>query len=163
MSVGARCRFERIRYRYPEMIDIGPRNALSNGCWLWPSFPEEGVTRIKIGERNYFNRDVMLDACGLIEIGSNNMFGPGVYITDSDHVLNPGHPLADSPMIVGTVRIGDNCWLGARAMVLKNVELGSDCIVAAGAVVTKSFPAGSIIGGVPARIIRDRVPKQNEG
>lgn len=50
-------------------------------------------------------------------------------------------------------RLGNRCWIGAKAVILKDVELGDSCVVGAGAVVTKSFPAGSVIVGVPARIL----------
>lgn len=49
--------------------------------------------------------------------------------------------------------IGDGCWIGEGACILKGVELGENCVVGANAVVTKSFPAGSVLGGVPARRI----------
>jgi len=57
-------------------------------------------------------------------------------------------------MDIGKVKIGNHCWIGAGAIILKNVELGDGCVVGAGAVVTKSFPNGSVIAGVPARLIR---------
>jgi serine acetyltransferase len=51
--------------------------------------------------------------------------------------------------------IGNNCWIGANAVILPGVEIGDHTIVAAGAVVTKSFPEGDcIVGGVPARVIK---------
>lgn len=52
------------------------------------------------------------------------------------------------------VVIGDNCWIGAKVTVLDGVTIGSGCVIAAGAVVTSSFPENSIIGGVPARLLR---------
>jgi acetyltransferase-like isoleucine patch superfamily enzyme len=52
------------------------------------------------------------------------------------------------------VVIGNHCWIGAKAVILKDVVLGDYCVVAAGAVVTKSFSAGSVIGGVPAKLLR---------
>jgi acetyltransferase-like isoleucine patch superfamily enzyme len=110
--------------------------------------------RIKIGNNNYFNRNLMLDACGLIEIGNDNMIGPDVYITDSNHKFGPGLDPHQLPMDVGHVKIGNRCWIGAKAVILKNVELGDGCVVAAGAVVTKSFPAGSVIAGVPAKLLK---------
>jgi acetyltransferase-like isoleucine patch superfamily enzyme len=154
VSIGKPCRIERIRLRRPTQISIGDGNAFSEGCWLWPlDAPFEGV-RIRIGNHNYFNRDVMIDACGRIEIGSYNMFGPRVYITDSNHTMLPGMYVTDCPMDVGTVVIGNGCWIGAHAVILKGVTLGDHCIVAAGAVVTRSFPAGSVIAGVPARLLK---------
>jgi acetyltransferase-like isoleucine patch superfamily enzyme len=57
----------------------------------------------------------------------------------------------------GSVKIGSHCWIGAKAIILKDVALGDYCIVAAGAVVTKSFPAGSVVAGVPAQLLRAEV------
>lgn len=157
MSIGTHNRFERIRVRRPSQIEIGARNALTEGCWLWPNDVDHQGVRIRLGDSNYFNRDVMLDACSYIKIGSFNMFGPGVYITDSNHTLIPGRRVADCPMSKGIVDIGDGCWIGAKAIILKDVTLGDRCVVGAGAVVTKSFPADSVIAGVPARLIRRNV------
>lgn len=149
-------RVERIRCRRVSQIVLGDRNALTEGCWLWPTeHPGEGI-RIRIGHGNYFNRDCIIDANGLIEIGDGNMFGPGVFITDSNHQTKPGVPPGDLKMEVGRVKIGNRCWVGARAIILKDVELGDDCIVGAGAVVTRSFPAGSTVVGVPARLLTEK-------
>lgn len=154
MTIGPGCRLEAIRIRRPLQVVIGNSNALTQGCWLWPNDVDFQGTRIKIGSYNYFNRDVMIDACNYVEIGSHNMFGPGVFITDSNHTLPSNGWVADGPMDLGVVAVGDGCWIGARATILKDVTLGDRCIVAAGAVVTRSFPAGSVIGGVPARLLK---------
>jgi acetyltransferase-like isoleucine patch superfamily enzyme len=153
LRAGKRNRLEAVRCRRCEQIVIGDHNSFTQGCWLWPiDAPHDGV-RIRIGSGNYFNRDVMLDACGLIEIGDDNMFGPGVYVTDSNHRFEHGESPKSLPMDVGRVKIGDRCWIGARAVILKDVELGDECVVGAGAVVTRSFPAGSVVVGVPARLV----------
>ena len=52
--------------------------------------------------------------------------------------------------------IGDDCWIGTRAIILPGVHIGKQSIVAAGAVVTRSFPDRSILGGVPARLLKTR-------
>ena len=54
---------------------------------------------------------------------------------------------------MGEIKIGDNCFIGARAIILPGVTLGNECVVAAGAVVTKSYPSGSVLGGNPAKLI----------
>ena len=145
MESGGRCR--RLR-----LIEIGDYNAFTQGCWLWPVDKDGDAPRIRIGSRNYFNRNVMIDACGLVEIGDYNMFGPDVYITDSNHRFGMDVIPAHEPMDVGTVRIRNRCWIGAGAIILKDVTLGDGCVVGAGSVVTKSFPPGSVIMGVPARL-----------
>lgn len=154
MKMGSRNRFESGRTRRVTQIRMGNLNHFSQGWYLWPEDTAHDRERIVIGNNNYFNRNLMIDACGLVEIGNNNMFGPDVYITDSNHVYGMGIDPHDNPMSKGTVRIGNCCWIGAKAVILKDVQLGDYCVVAAGAIVTKSFPPGSLVGGVPARLLR---------
>lgn len=163
MDIGRGCRFESIRVRRPRQIAMGDCNALTEGCWLWPMDDESRGIRIRIGDYNYFNRDVMLDACESIQIGSHNMFGPGVYITDSNHTMPPDGWVGAARMECGRTRIGNGCWIGAHAVILKGVDLGDRCLVAAGAVVTKSFPAGCVIGGVPAIPLKRHEPQEHLG
>jgi acetyltransferase-like isoleucine patch superfamily enzyme len=154
LRAGQGNRMESIRCRRLSQIELGHYNALTEGCWLWPEDSDHDGVRIRIGDRNYFNRDVMIDACGQVEIGDENMFGPGVYITDSNHRFQAGVPPHKLPMDTGRVKIGNGCWIGARAVILRDVELADYCVVGAGAVVTGSFPSGSIVAGVPARLLR---------
>src|SRR5437763_6393819 len=75
MEGGGRC-------RRLSQIEIGDYNAFTQGCWLWPEDRDYNGIRIRIGNRNYFNRNLMIDACGYVEIGNENMLGPDIYITD---------------------------------------------------------------------------------
>lgn len=154
MKMGSRNRFESGRTRRVTQIRMGNLNHFSQGWYLWPEDTAHDKERIVIGDNNYFNRNLMIDACGLVEIGNNNMFGPDIYITDSNHVFGMGIDPHDNPMNKGTVRIGNCCWIGAKAVILKDVQLGDYCVVAAGAIVTRSFPPGSLVGGVPARLLK---------
>lgn len=144
MEGGGRC-------RRLNQIAIGNFNAFTQGCWLWPVDENYDGIRIRIGNGNYFNRNLMIDACGYVEIGNENMFGPDVYIADSNHTYGNGVSPKTLSMNRGRVKIGNHCWIGAKVVILKDVELGDGCVVGAGAVVTKSFPSGSIIAGIPAR------------
>jgi maltose O-acetyltransferase len=146
MEGGGRCR--RVK-----QIEIGSYNAFTQGCWIWPNDEDFEGIRIRIGSGNYFNRNLMIDGCGSVEIGDENMFGPDVYIADSNHTFEKGISPKKLPMIRGRVKIGNHCWIGAKVVILKDVELGDGCVVGAGAVVNKSFPSGSKIAGVPARLI----------
>jgi len=155
MRIGARCRIESIRVRRPGRIRIGDANALTEGCWVWPQ-DGPGECVIRVGDRNYFNRDVMLDANHLISIGDDNMFGPGVYVTDSNHGMRSGSRISDTPMETAAVRIGSDCWIGAKAIILPGVQVGDHAVIGAGAVVTKSVEAWTIVAGVPAVTIGTR-------
>lgn len=160
MKQGRRNRMEGCgRCRRLGQIDVGSCNAFTQGCWLWPNDEDYDGIRIRIGNGNYFNRNLMIDACNYVEIGDDNMFGPDVFITDGDHTLQEGLPPKSLPMRKGTVKIGNNCWIGAKAVILRDVELGDGCVVGAGAVVTKSFPAGSVIGGIPGKVLDRSVVK----
>jgi acetyltransferase-like isoleucine patch superfamily enzyme len=157
MRMGRRNRFEGGgRVRCCPQIQIGDFNAFTQGCWLWPTATNGDFqsTRIRIGDGNYFNRNVMIDACGLVQIGDENMFGPDVYITDSNHKFGVALSPKQLPMDVGRVTIGNRCWIGAKAVVLSGVELGDGCVVGAGSVVTRSVAPGEIVAGVPARALR---------
>ena len=90
-----------------------------------------------------------------IEIGRNVRFGPGVKIISANHDLHDYElHAAGAP-----VTIGDNCWLGADAILLPGVTLGSHVVVAAGSVVTRSFPESDIVlAGTPATIVKKLEP-----
>jgi acetyltransferase-like isoleucine patch superfamily enzyme len=156
LRAGKGNRFENGRVRRLYQIELGSLNVFTHGYCLWPEdiYPDTNKTKIKIGNNNYFNRNFMIDACQLVEIGNDNLFGPDVYITDSNHGIQFGRSSNGLPMNKGFVKIGNNCWVGAKAVILKDVCLGSNCVVGAGSVVTKSFPEGSLIVGVPARLIK---------
>ena len=156
--IGQNNRFETTTFRRGTQIKIGHNNAFTTGLRLWPINEKFNGDRISIGNNNYFNRGVILDACGLIEIGNFNMLGPDIYITDSNHSFGNMVSPAQSEMNRGTVKVGNHCWIGAKAVILKDVTLGDYCVVGAGSVVTKSFPAGSVIAGVPAKSIKNSLP-----
>jgi acetyltransferase-like isoleucine patch superfamily enzyme len=93
---------------------------------------------------------------GNVVIGSNTMIAGGVAIYGFNHGTDPTYPMGYQPCTVKGITIGSDCWIGANAVIIDGVNIGDHSIVAAGAIVTKSFPPFSIVGGNPARLIRDR-------
>lgn len=95
---------------------------------------------------------------GPVSIGNGVMMGPEVVIYTSEH----RHDRIDIPMWqqgiseVEPVVIGNDVWIGRRVIILPGVKIGEGCIIGAGAVVTKDMPPYSIIGGVPAQILKYR-------
>lgn len=119
-----------------------------------PSFQCDYGCNIHAGDHLYMNFGcVILDVCE-VHIGSNVMFAPGVHIYTATHPLDA--ELRCSGQELGKpVRIGSRVWLGGGCMILPGVTIGDDAVIAAGAVVTKDVPAGMVVAGNPARVIRE--------
>jgi len=95
---------------------------------------------------------------GEIVIGSNVLIAQNVVLRASDHDFNNAKiPIKEQRHSGGKIVIGDDCWIGANAVITRNVCIGSHSIVGAGAVVTKDVEPYSIVAGVPARLIRRRL------
>lgn len=98
--------------------------------------------------------------CGVghLEIGDDCIFGNYVSIHPENHNYTNLEQLIRLQGVssVGGVKIGNNCWIGAKATILDGTVIGNSCIIAAGAVVKGEFPDNVIIGGIPAKIIKHR-------
>ncbi|MGL5544433.1 MAG: sugar O-acetyltransferase [Cetobacterium sp.] len=109
---------------------------------------------IEIGENFYANYDcLLLDICPIV-IGDNAMLAPGVHIYSATHPIDPTE--RNSGKEYGKpVKIGHNVWIGGRSVIAPGVTLGDNVVVAAGSVVTKSFGDNVVIGGNPAKVIKN--------
>jgi acetyltransferase-like isoleucine patch superfamily enzyme len=99
-----------------------------------------------------------------VTLGNFVLIGPDVLFTGDDHVIDTlGVPTIFSgrPSLRETV-VGDDVWIGARAIIMAGISIGEGAIVAAGAVVTRNVPPYSIVGGVPATLIRLRFNTEEE-
>ena len=96
---------------------------------------------------------------GPVTIGKGVLMGPKVVIFTDGHAFDRTDiPIGQQGMTKPEpVSIGDDCWLGRRVMVMPGVTIGDGCVIAAGAVVTKDIPPYSVAGGVPARVIKNRL------
>lgn len=113
---------------------------------------------LRVGDFSQLGQNCKLG--GPIELGSNVMMGPDVVIMAVTHdVSDLSKPMNDSnnPSIVKPVKVGNNVWIGTRVIIMPGVTIGNNCIIGAGSVVTKSFADNSIIAGVPAKKIKNRV------
>lgn len=111
---------------------------------------------VKIGNNVYTNNNIFLCAANLIEVGDDTLIGQNVTIMDFEaHGMHPKNRKSIGE--IGKVIIGKNVWIGNNVIILKNTEIGDNSIIAAGAVVSGVFPKNVIIGGVPAKKIKDLV------
>jgi len=153
VQIRGRCWLRRIEIpRNPWDVQIEDA-ALDNYVVLLTTGPRTGGPRIVIRRGAYINRFTMIDASERIEIGEQCMIGPHCYITDHDHSFQRVLPVQMQPLFGLPVRIGEDVWIGAGAIVLKGVTIGDGAIVAAGAVVTKDVASQAKVAGVPARQI----------
>lgn len=142
--------------------DTGRRTALlkelfgatGNLLAVEPVFHCDYGYNIHVGENFYANFDcVFLDVCE-IRIGANCMIGPGVHIYTATHPLNAKERIkgleAGKP-----VTIGENVWIGGRAVINPGIKIGDNAVIASGAVVTKDVPANVFVGGNPVRILKE--------
>lgn len=112
---------------------------------------------IEIGDNSAIGAQSFLGAQGGIRIGSNVIMGPGVRVFSENHRFDdPAVPVRLQGESRKGVVIEDDCWIGAGATVVDGVTVGQGSVVAAGAVVTASVAAHSVVGGVPARVLRRR-------
>jgi acetyltransferase-like isoleucine patch superfamily enzyme len=104
-----------------------------------------------IGKNVFINHDCTFLDMGGITIEDEVMIGPKVCITTEGHPLNPAERKA---LMVKPVVIKRNAWIGAGAIILPGVTIGENSVVAAGAVVSKDVPPDTVVGGVPAKVIK---------
>jgi acetyltransferase-like isoleucine patch superfamily enzyme len=114
----------------------------------------EGAT-LSIGDGSYLAHNSEVYCLESIDIGANCAIAWSVQIMDADfHPLSIGGARRPS---VAPVHIGDHVWIGSRVVVTKGVSIGTGAVVAAGAVVTKDVAPRTLVGGNPARLLRDDV------
>ena len=118
---------------------------------LFPPFYTDCGKNIHIGKRVFINMGCKFQDQGGIFVDDGALIGHNVVLATLNHDRRPE---ARSSMIPAPIHIGKHVWIGANATVLPGVTIGDGAIVAAGAVVTKDVPANTIVGGVPAKVIR---------
>lgn len=105
----------------------------------------------KIGKNVFINFDCVFLDLGGITIEDNVLIAPKVSLLSEGHPVSPNERQS---LVPGHIHIKKNAWIGAGATILPGVTVGENAVVAAGAVVSKDVPANTIIGGVPAKIIK---------
>ncbi|WP_316835003.1 sugar O-acetyltransferase [Pedobacter nutrimenti] len=106
---------------------------------------------LKIGKNVFINFDCTFLDLGGITIEDNVLIAPKVSLLSEGHPVSPAQRQS---LLPGHIHIKKNAWVGAGATILPGVTVGENAIVAAGAVVSKDVPDNTIVGGVPAKIIK---------
>lgn len=141
----------------PKGIYIGENTIIMHGAVLhvynFRDLPHAGI---KIGRDSLVGEYSVIRGQGGVEIGDRVYTSPFTQIIAVNHVFDdPTRPFIEQGITAEGIIIEDDVWLGAGAVITDGVRVGKGAVVAAGAVVTQDVPAHTVVGGVPARILKE--------
>ncbi|WP_155965936.1 acyltransferase [Streptococcus ruminantium] len=119
---------------------------------MFPPFYTDCGKNIKIGKNVFINSACMFQDQGGIEIGDGTLIGHNVVLATLNHNMKVENR---ANMIPKPVKIGKNVWIGANVTICQGVEIGDGAVIAAGAVVNKNVEKKTLVGGVPAKFIKN--------
>lgn len=110
---------------------------------------------ITIGDNVGIGEFAYIGGAGGVVIGADCIIGQYLSMHPENHIFSdPNRLIRDQGVTRQGIEIGAGCWIGAKVTILDGAVIGKGSVIAAGSVVTKSFPGRSLIGGVPARLLR---------
>ena len=119
---------------------------------MFPPFTSDCGKNTTFGENVFINTGCRFQDHGWLTIGDNCLIGHNLVMATLNHDLSPANRANITPAPIVLER---NVWVGANATILAGVTIGENAVIAAGAVVTKDVPANTVVGGVPAKVIRE--------
>ncbi|RAX49671.1 sugar O-acetyltransferase [Arthrobacter sp. AQ5-05] len=137
--------------RVRELLSRLTGKPVDESVTLFPPFNADFGRNITLGKRIFINAGCKFQDQGGVTIGDDTLIGHNVVIATLNHDLAPGQRADMHP---APVVIGRNVWIGSNATILPGVSIGDDAVVAAAAVVTRNVPAGAVVVGSPARVVR---------
>lgn len=147
LRIGEACFLSPKAHIFPDSLTLGDRCIIAAGVRVHG--------QLTAGDHCSFNLNASV--IGHVRMGSWVRVAAGAVLAGFDHIADdPETPIAQQGVSYKGIEIGDDVWIGANAVVTDGVRIGSHCIVAAGAVVTRDVPDYALVGGNPARLIRDR-------
>jgi len=149
-------KFCRVYSHEPNKQNLNQLKGLFKHCgekvFIDPGFHCDYGSFISVGDRSYFNIDVVCLDGGDLTIGDDCLIGPRVQLITVGHALNAEQRLSKENL-VADVTIGNNVWIGAGAIILPGVTIGDLAIIGAGSVVTRDVAPNRRVAGNPARSI----------
>ena len=140
----------------PNGIEIGENTIVMHGAILHVyNFRNLPDSKIIIGKNSLIGEYTVIRGQGGVYIGDNVYTSPFTQIIAVNHVFsNPDIPFVEQGITAQGITIEDNVWIGSGAIITDGIRIGKGAVIAAGAVVTKDVPAHTVVGGVPAKTIR---------
>lgn len=140
----------------PSGIEIGDNSFVMHGSVLHVyNFRDLPDACIRIGKESLIGEMNVLRGQGGITIGDRVYTAPLVQMLAVNHIFDdPRRPMVEQGITAEGIVIGNDVWIGAGAIITDGVKIGEGAVVAAGAVVTKDVPAHTVVGGVPAKVLK---------
>lgn len=138
---------EEIRELFSELTG----KSVDEGFGMFPPFYTDFGRNITVGRRVFINEGCCFQDQGGIEIGDDCLIGHQAVFATLNHDADPDKR---GNMIAAPIKLGKGVWVGAHATILAGVTVGDHAIIAAGAVVTRDVPPDTVVGGVPAKILK---------
>lgn len=147
----------------PERIQVGNDVAIANHVTLramtaypWSNPPQAFAPEIVLGERCFINNFSQISCVRRVAIGADVLIAENCFIADNNHgYADSDLPVRAQPLAAaGEVEIGAGSWIGAHCSIVGNVRIGRHCVVGANSVVTTDLPDFSVAAGAPARVLK---------
>lgn len=139
-------------YRHALGWTIGPDVYILMGQYVQMAGARSSGRNVFIGKGTIINHGCLLYVTGGLRIGEGVSISAGTWLVTGSHEINDPH----FPAIFKPIVIGNHVWIGMRATILAGVTIGEGAVIMAGAVVTRDVPPFAIVGGVPAKVIKQR-------
>lgn len=128
---------------------------IGEGCYIEPPLHTNwGGKHVHFGKMVYANFNLTMVDDTHIYVGDYTLIGPNVTIATAGHPIDPDLR-AKAYQFNRSIRIGNNCWIGAGAIILPGVTIGDNTVIGASSVVTKDIPSGVVAVGNPCRVLRE--------
>ena len=147
LNFADRSDFEKVSRSVKELL------GKSENAFINPPFYCDYGSHIEVGKNFFANYNCTIIDVAKVTIGDNCQMAPNVAIYTAGHPL---HPVSRNSLYEYgiSVTIGDNVWIGGRAVIVPGITIGNDVVVASGAIVTKDVPDKVVVGGNPAKILK---------
>ncbi|WP_425396272.1 WcaF family extracellular polysaccharide biosynthesis acetyltransferase [Aeoliella sp.] len=125
---------------------------IGNGVVIKPRVRIKFPWQLRIGDHTWIGEGSWIDNLAMVDVGSHVCISQGTYFCTGSH----DHRKQNFDLLTAPITVGDGAWVAARTTLLGGVSVGPNALVAAASMVHKDVPAGVIVGGNPAVVIRDR-------